>query len=716
MESSSSNSEESELQQMQLKERQLHSKCMAWFKELKIHLETLHNNRLSVASLVTKGATLEASLVTKGAALEASLVTEGVALDASLVTEGIALDASLVAKQSIVKSNTSSEQQNECNSSRNECSISENENRSSDNEIINSGNDAYADIRPSHDIDTVSENNSNIISDIPNMDPARDKEEHDYVDYEQQHAFFISLINNLKWDVEKCTKVNREAQQANALLTKELERYKETEKHFAKDKTMESEYCKKIKLLNDRISNLKSQACQNDKTFAKENGKYDEYVQSLLKRKNEFEKKNQEFLKQINDLDDKLQKARQTDQTLQMFLPKKDNVNTGKQGLGFENQNDVVNPSLLNKAKKLAPCLYNTDEMGKDMLSDHKIISDEELKFEAKQSNPPQEDVFINSSFEDNVKRIARNRLSKEFEPLVKDVNLQLNCFKKVLVKEMKDDLQYVMSLEDDHVYENEIFEQNSSLENENRFLKNTITELSKQTADVKEEMTKRCSQYEKDFVKLEAHCISLELKSQKKSLTSVQNGQVLSNKSDEAKIKFDIKDLETINIELEYSVASLLKENEHLKMIYQNMFDSIKCSRVQTKSSNVSQNKAENLKSQLSEFADKKFDKVFQKIESMKKKTFASRITSDFLQKSLYDSGASNVQSKSGEKRILFGNDTSSFETKIKELETILAQQTKDFKDAKVNFSKKTNKFETYFEKLKNTRVVLEQQLDHKI
>ncbi|GKE26122.1 hypothetical protein Tco_1441506 [Tanacetum coccineum] len=48
MESSSLNSEERELQQMQLEERQLHSNCMAWFKELKIHLETLHNNRFSV--------------------------------------------------------------------------------------------------------------------------------------------------------------------------------------------------------------------------------------------------------------------------------------------------------------------------------------------------------------------------------------------------------------------------------------------------------------------------------------------------------------------------------------------------------------------------------------------------------------------------------------------------------------------------------------------
>ncbi|GKE24727.1 hypothetical protein Tco_1436239 [Tanacetum coccineum] len=85
-------------------------------------------------------------------------------------------------------------------------------------------------------------------------------------------------------------------------------------------------------------------------------------------------------------------------------------------------------------------------------------------------------------------------------------------------------------------------------------------------------------------------------------------------------------------------------------------------------------------------------------------------------LQKSLYDSDPFIVESESGEKKILFRNDTSSFKTKIKELEMTLAQQTKDFEDTKVDFSKKTNNFETYFVKLEKTKVVLERQLDHKI
>ncbi|GJZ39947.1 reverse transcriptase zinc-binding domain-containing protein [Tanacetum coccineum] len=66
-----------------------------------------------------------------------------------------------------------------------------------------------------------------------------------------------------------------------------------------------------------------------------------------------------------------------------MLLPKEDNVNTRKLGLGFENQNDIENPFVLNKDKELTPSLYNIDEMGKELLSDHKINSEEELKCKA---------------------------------------------------------------------------------------------------------------------------------------------------------------------------------------------------------------------------------------------------------------------------------------------------------------------------------------------
>ncbi|GJS22801.1 hypothetical protein Tco_0451433 [Tanacetum coccineum] len=63
----------------------------------------------------------------------------------------------------------------------------------------------------------------------------------------------------------------------------------------------------------------------------------------------------------------------------------------------------------------------------------------------------------------------------------------------------------------------------------------------------------------------MEAHCIALELKYLNQALKSGQQGQFLKAKSDEAKVKKDIDDFETINIKLEHNVAKLLAENEQL-------------------------------------------------------------------------------------------------------------------------------------------------------
>nr|GEX17646.1 hypothetical protein [Tanacetum cinerariifolium] len=156
-------------------------------------------------SLVTESTTLEANVSTKGTALEASLVNKGIALN----------DNTGVTKNS----RTESERSNIETTKTTETSFnsSEDENRSYDKEISSSeGYDAIADIGPFYDSDTMSEvphdmfknvfshgiqshkqpesspdtyevneNNSNIFSDIPNMDQDKDMEGHDDVAYDQ---------------------------------------------------------------------------------------------------------------------------------------------------------------------------------------------------------------------------------------------------------------------------------------------------------------------------------------------------------------------------------------------------------------------------------------------------------------------------------------------------------------------------------------------------
>ncbi|GKE47826.1 hypothetical protein Tco_1479084 [Tanacetum coccineum] len=87
-----------------------------------------------------------------------------------------------------------------------------------------------------------------------------------------------------------------------------------------------------------------------------------------------------------------------------------------------------------------------------------------------------------------------------------------------------------------------------------------------------------------------------MELKYQNQVLKDGQHGQILNETSNKAKIKKEIEVLETINIELEYSVAKLLadneklhKKNEHLKHTYKDLYNSIKKTRVQTKDHNDS-------------------------------------------------------------------------------------------------------------------------------
>ncbi|GJU09800.1 hypothetical protein Tco_1132196 [Tanacetum coccineum] len=252
---------------------------------------------------------------------------------------------------------------------------------------------------------------------------------------------------------------------------------------------------------------------------------------------------------------------------------------------------------------------------------------------------------------------------------------------------------------------------------------------------EVTQELSKRIVELEKDLSKFEAKSIAFEIALQHKSrennslktlqkenenfmaslqienahlkqtykdlFESVQRSRVETNECDEVKVKVNFDEIETKNIELEHRVASLIKENEHLKLTYQSLFDSIKKSRVQTKTSNVTQNEAENLKSQLFEFAETKFNNILGKIEFFKKNQFDSfsRLNVDFH--------ISELKKEYGEN--ICDNAKCEFQIKFVELEKVLTQQTKDFDDVKLELSNRTAKFEAYFEKLEKMKVDLE-------
>ncbi|GKB71746.1 hypothetical protein Tco_0933158 [Tanacetum coccineum] len=124
-----------------------------------------------------------------------------------------------------------------------------------------------------------------------------------------------------------------------------------------------------------------------------------------------------------------------------------------------------------------------------------------------------------------------------------------------------------------------------------------------------------------RSFTTLEKHCISLEVDTQVNQEifqreNSVSNQSVLSfdqyfelnelkaqsqekdtvikklkerikslnENMNEDKVKKDIEEIETINIELDPRVSKLIAENEHLKQTYKQIFDSIKPTRIRSK------------------------------------------------------------------------------------------------------------------------------------
>ncbi|GJT64409.1 hypothetical protein Tco_1015889 [Tanacetum coccineum] len=124
-----------------------------------------------------------------------------------------------------------------------------------------------------------------------------------------------------------------------------------------------------------------------------------------------------------------------------------------------------------------------------------------------------------------------------------------------------------------------------------------------------------------KSFTTLEKHCMSLELRlqlnqeifqrdnsvsnqsapsfdqlfelnelkaqSQEKDMVIMklkEKIKSLSGKMDENKIKKDLEEIETINIELDHRVTKLIAENEHLKQTYKQLYDSIKPARIRSK------------------------------------------------------------------------------------------------------------------------------------
>ncbi|GKA63860.1 retrovirus-related pol polyprotein from transposon TNT 1-94 [Tanacetum coccineum] len=117
---------------------------------------------------------------------------------------------------------------------------------------------------------------------------------------------------------------------------------------------------------------------------------------------------------------------------------------------------------------------------------------------------------------------------------------------------------KHCITLEADSQLNQEIFQQTNSVLDQNAPSFTQLFELSELRAQSQEKDT-----------------VIVKLKEQIKSL----KGNV-----DDSKVKMDMDEIETLNIELEHRVTKLVAENEHLKQTYKQLYDSIKPKHVQSK------------------------------------------------------------------------------------------------------------------------------------
>nr|GEU99234.1 retrovirus-related Pol polyprotein from transposon TNT 1-94 [Tanacetum cinerariifolium] len=88
-----------------------------------------------------------------------------------------------------------------------------------------------------------------------------------------------------------------------------------------------------------------------------------------------------------------------------------------------------------------------------------------------------------------------------------------------------------------------------------------------------------------KQYTTLEKHFISLESQEKDTVIMKLKERiKSLSGNMKEAKIKRELEEIETINIELNHRVTKLVAENKNLKQTYKKLYDSIKSSHVRSK------------------------------------------------------------------------------------------------------------------------------------
>ncbi|GJR00517.1 retrovirus-related pol polyprotein from transposon TNT 1-94 [Tanacetum coccineum] len=457
----------------------------------------------------------------------------------------------------------------------------------------------------------------------------------------QQDDLILSVIEQLKTQVANCTKTNLENKSVNDTLTAELERYKEQVKVLKEGQNVDLRS-------KDNVSDTCAQSVEIDllkQTLSEHLKENESLLQTVTLLKNDFKKEEsrnidreialEKHIKQLDNIKAQQSKPKlyvgdiivqtnpimipDSEETLalaeesrsKMLLKHKDNMMLEKEKQNSINSSEPtlsIRPTNVEVPKELPKVsMVNTSlKKLKHHLANFDVV--------VKERTTPTAITEGLWGFK-HTKACFRD----EIIPFVKALKDLFSTFNQHLVDELSEVQNVFYQMEqavEQHRIESKTFENDSVNVHECQKCLKLETKL--QTDFVKRETYDKLF---KSFTILEKHCISLEVDTQLKQEifqreNSVSNQSVpsfdqlfelnelkaqsqekdtvikklkeriksLSGNVDKDKIKQDLEEIETINIELDHRVTKLIAENEHLKQTYKQLYDSIKPARIRSK------------------------------------------------------------------------------------------------------------------------------------
>nr|GEY78688.1 retrovirus-related Pol polyprotein from transposon TNT 1-94 [Tanacetum cinerariifolium] len=266
--------------------------------------------------------------------------------------------------------------------------------------------------------DSAASSSENFIENHIDSQKDYDKSEVDHIDSEEKEHLVDKLIQKFNHKIAKCQKRIEKANQQSKDFenqNKDLqEKYDVLINQVNTFEEQKNEFNEQIKVLNEKNADLLAQmnVLQDQlkvkhvvfdthgechEKYAKLDDERYKYMirysalfdidkqhrkqiadQEVLfdKMSVELDLEIEKCLERLNVFESKLHKMGQTNQTVHMIMPSKDNLYNGKKGIGFEN------PSYFEKAKDLRPTLYDEKVIGLGYTPMFLTHSDEALKID----------------------------------------------------------------------------------------------------------------------------------------------------------------------------------------------------------------------------------------------------------------------------------------------------------------------------------------------